>query len=218
MGASDNVVEGNYIGTDVTGTHALGKVNDGVLLINGAQFNTIGGTTALARNIISGNAGPGVALVGPGTKNNVVEGDYIGTDVTGAHALGNGASGVWISGGAQRNTIGGTTAGARDVISGNVGNGVFLTDSGTMGNVVTGDFIGTAMNGTGSLGNSGDGVFLNGVTANSITNSVICFNGAYGIEGISGSNAGTNTITGDVFTVTIGTTTYGNKLGATWFH
>ena len=54
---------------------------------------------------------------------------------------------------------------------------------------------------------------LAGVTGNSITNSLICFNGAYGIEGISGSNATNNTITRDTFIVTIGTTTYGNKLG-----
>jgi hypothetical protein len=217
-GTSDNVVAGNFIGTDATGTHALGNSGCGIVLVNAASNNTIGGTTATARNVISGNGGPGVAIVGSGTKNNVVEGDYIGTDVTGAHALHNGASGVWISGGAQQNTIGGTTAGARDVISGNGGHGVFLTDPGTTGNVVTGDFIGTAANGTGSLGNSGDGVFLNGVTANSITNSVICFNGAYGIEGISGGNATNNLITGDRFTITIGTTTYGNKLGATFYH
>jgi hypothetical protein len=217
-GSNDNVVAGNFIGTDASGTHALGNSGGEVVLANGVSSNTIGGTTAAARNVISGNTGPGVTIDGSGTTGNLVEGDYIGTDYTGAHALGNGDAGVWISGGAQQNTIGGTTAATRDVISGNVGNGVFITDPGTTGNVVTDDYIGTAANGTGSLGNSGDGVLLDGVTGNSITNSLICFNGAYGIEGISGSNATNNTITGDTFTVTIGTTTYGNKLGATFYH
>jgi hypothetical protein len=95
---------------------------------------------------------------------------------------------------------------------------VSIEGSGTTGNVVTGDYIGAAANGTGSLGNSGDGLLLDGVTGNSITNSLICFNGAYGIEGISASNATNNTIIGDTFTVTIGTTTYGNKLGSTLYH
>ena len=113
--------------------------------------------------------------------------------------------------------MGGTTAAACDVISGNSGNGVVIGGSGTTGNVVTGDDIGTAANGTGGLGNGGDGVFLDGVTGNSITNSLICYNGSYGIEGI-GSNTTNNTITGDTFTVTIGKTTYGNKRGAMYFH
>ncbi len=216
-GASDNLVEGEYIGTDVTGSVAIGNVNEGVILLGAASGNTIGGTTPAARNIISGNAGPGVAMDGSGTIDNVVEGDYIGTDGSGTHALGNGDCGVWISGGAQNNTIGGTTAAARDVISGNVAHGVYLLDPGTTGNIITGDDIGTDESGTRSLGNSGDGVMLAGVTGNRITNSLICFNGAYGIAGISGSNATNNTITGDTFIVTIGTTTYGNKYGATYF-
>ena len=148
--------------------------------------------------------------------------DNVGSGITSAPtyrdvALGNTNGGVLILVAASDNTVGGTTAGLRDVISGNVGTGVTIYSSGTTGNVVTGDDIGTAANGIGSLGNSWDGVVLDGVTGNSITNSVICFNGAYGIEGISGSNATNNTINGDTFTITIGTTTYGNKLGATYY-
>jgi hypothetical protein len=217
MGASDNLVEGDYIGTNAAGTAALGNSVCGIALVGAASGNIIGGTTAAARDVISGNAGPGVAIDGSGTTDNVVEGDYIGTDASGTHALGNGDCGVWISGGAQENTIGGTTAAARDVISGNVAHGVYLTNPGTTANLVTGDYIGTTTNGTGDLGNTGDGVALAGVSGNSITNSLVCFNGGYGIEGFSGSNATNNTITGDTFTVTIGTTTYGNKLSATYF-
>ncbi len=216
-GASDNLVEGNDIGTDVTGTHALGNTSSGVAILEGASGNTIGGTTPAARNVISGNAGPGVAIDGSGTTGNVVEGDYIGTDASGTHALANGNCGVWISGGAQDNTIGGTTAAARDVISGNAAHGVYLVGPGTTGDVVEGDYIGASASGTGSLGNAADGVMLAGVTGNEIADSLICFNGGFGVAGLSGSNAANNAITGDTFIVTIGGTTYGNKLGATYF-
>ena len=59
-----------------------------------------------ARNIISGNTGDGVLITGTGTNNNVVPGDFVGTDVTGTAALGNGASGVEIDLSAQSNVIG----------------------------------------------------------------------------------------------------------------
>ena len=54
--------------------------SNGVLIQGGATGNTIGGTTAAARNVISGNAVCGVYLIGQGTSGNVVEGDYIGTN------------------------------------------------------------------------------------------------------------------------------------------
>ena len=216
-GTTGNIVEGDYIGIDVTGSIALGNGATDVVIVNGATGNTIGGTSAGAGDVISASVGIGLAIVGPGTDDNVAAGDYIGTDATGTHALGNGSGGVSIYGGAKGNTVGGTTAAARDVISGNVGPGVSLSDSGTTGNVVTGDYIGTAANGTGNLGNSGDGVLLIGVTGSLITNSLICYNGGFGIEGI-GSNPTNNTITGDTFTVTIGSITYGNKKGATYYH
>ena len=217
-GTSNNVLAGDYIGTDDTGSHALSNGARGLLIVEEASNNTIGGTSSAARDVISGNVDTGVWIQDEGTNNNVVDGDYIGTDKTGAVAIGNGAGGVVIANGASNNIIGGSTAGALDVISGNVGTGVDITDSGTAGNFVSGDYIGTTVNGTGNLGNSGDGVLLDGVTGDSITNSLICYNGAYGIEGISGSNATNNTITGDTFTVTIGSITYGNKEGATYYH
>src|SRR5262249_38925827 len=143
-GTSGNVVEGDFIGTDPTGTNALPNQN-GVFIQNQASGNTIGGTSTTARNIISGNYQDGVHIV-DGATGNMVEGDYIGATRgrpgTGGHAatvpgpLGNGASGVAIFAGATNNTIGGTAVGAGNVISANGQNGVFLSDSGTTGNVV----------------------------------------------------------------------------------
>ena len=89
-GTTGNIVEGNYIGTDSTGLHALPNY-DGVLIQNGAADNTIGGTTAAAGDVISGNSWDGVHIVDGGTSGNVVEGNYIGVTASGSAALGNGA-------------------------------------------------------------------------------------------------------------------------------
>ena len=173
------MVAGDFIGTDVTGTTAfdssgntLGNT-DGIIIIALATDNTVGGTAAGAGNLISGNV-HGVQIAGTGTTGNVVAGDFIGTDVTGRTAvdtdgksLGNGAQGVVITGGASDNTVGGTATGARNIISGNQGYGVYLTSAGTSGNVVAGDFIGTDVTGTTafdshghSLGNTTAGVAI----------------------------------------------------------
>ena len=97
-GANDNLVEGNYVGTDETGTVGLGNNSvdvefaGGVSLDIGASGNTIGGLTATpgtgAGNLISGNTYAGV-WSGYAGSNNLVAGNLIGTDVTGTVALGN---------------------------------------------------------------------------------------------------------------------------------
>ncbi len=157
-------VEGNLIGTNFTGTQPLGN-NVGVYLADAAVNNAIGGTTPGAGNIISGNGGAGVLILHPGSTGNRVEGNYIGTDVTGNAALGNG-SGVFIGAGSSNNTIGGASAAARNIISGNRGNGIDITGVGTTGNVVAGNFIGTDLTGTAPLGNGvttfGDGIRITG--------------------------------------------------------
>ena len=123
-GASGNLITGNYIGTDVAGTTSLGNGNDGILVSSGATTNLIGGTLATAANVISGNGNPGtltgngVELSGIGTSHNTVAGNFIGTDKAGTVAIGNVIDGIRIDVGASDNTIGGTTAGAANVISG----------------------------------------------------------------------------------------------------
>ncbi|MFC1712565.1 cohesin domain-containing protein [Candidatus Poribacteria bacterium] len=158
-GTDRNVVSGNYIGTDVTGTAAVGNENLGINIGHAAQWNTIGGTTAGERNIISGNVGwCGVVIAGTGTDNNAVKGNYIGTDVSGTAALGNSDHGATIVSGAQYNTIGGTTPEERNIISGNIGNGVTINDAAN--NKVSGNYIGTDVTGKARLGNEGNGVDL----------------------------------------------------------
>ena len=160
-----NAVSGNYIGTDLTGTGALANGGAGILLTNGANSNTIGGTTAGERNVISGNTGNGLYI--SASSSNDIEGNYIGTDLTGTGALANGGAGLFLTSGANSNTIGGTTAGERNVVSGNNVNGISIY--GCTGNVLQGNYIGTDLTGTGALANGGEGVFFyNGANSNTI--------------------------------------------------
>ena len=87
--ASFNVVAGNKIGTDVSGTVALGNSSSGVEVDAGCSGNTIGGTVLVASNVISANATYGVWITGAGATGNLVQGNSIGTDITGTVALAN---------------------------------------------------------------------------------------------------------------------------------
>ncbi|HKZ26574.1 MAG TPA: hypothetical protein VJ086_01610, partial [Rubrobacteraceae bacterium] len=165
--ATDNQVLGNFVGTDENGTADLGNGNDGLEISSGADDNTVGGTTTAARNILSGNGGNGVQIIGGLlATSNEVQGNFIGTNVTGNAALGNSGDGVHISQ-AEVNTIGGTTAAARNIISGNVGDGVVLFGTDATGNKVQGNFIGTGANGTTALGND-DGVAISSANDSTI--------------------------------------------------
>jgi titin len=156
-----NVVAGNYIGTDKTGAIAVPNALSGITLAGDAHDNTIGGTTAGARNIISGNSGNGVTITGDGTTGNVIEGNYIGTNAAGTAALGNGSvwsdAGIRIDRGATHNTIGGTAAGAGNVISGNNGGGIITRGEYT---AIQGNFIGTDASGTAAVGNAYVGIWM----------------------------------------------------------
>ena len=143
-----NVVEGDYIGTNAAGTAALGNSANGVFF-SSAPYNTIGGTVAGSGDVISGNLSIGVWITS-GASDELIEGDYIGTDYTGSHSVPN-YNGVQIDAASTANTIGGTTSAARDVISGNSMWGLYITDAGTSGNVVEGDYIGTNGNGTAAV-------------------------------------------------------------------
>lgn len=132
-----NVVQGNFIGTDVTGTARLGNLQSGIYV--GNAFNTIGGSGTGEGNLFSGNGTRGVRIVGVGASNNVVQGNLIGTDVTGAFDLGNHANGVLIEEGGSNNTIGGVNDGEGNRIAYNTTNGVYVV-TGT-GNAILGNSI-----------------------------------------------------------------------------
>lgn len=172
--SSRNVVRGNYIGTDRTGTQAVGNGLEGVFIWpctqpecgGPAQENSVGGPNAGDGNVISGNRNNGVWLE---DSDNLVQGNFIGTDVTGADALGNQHDGVRVL--ASDNTIGGSAAGERNVISGNGAAGVEVLRG--SGSAINGNYIGTDATGTRAVPNE-VGVLLGGgdamVTANEIGN------------------------------------------------
>jgi len=129
-----NLVQGNFIGTDKAGTADRGNSNEGVLIEGGAG-NTVGGTTAAARNVISANQW-GVRIDGSSAMGNLVEGNNIGTDVSGTLPLGNEIYGVTLSSGASNNSVGGTATGQANTIAFNVAAGVDV-DSGTGNSILT---------------------------------------------------------------------------------
>ena len=168
VGCSGNTVQGNKIGTDVTGTQSLesGILGNGIN-INGGTDNLIGGTVAGAGNLISGNGLSGVVIQssgGGGGTANVVEGNKIGTDVTGTLALPNVENGVVLINVADDNTIGGTVSGAGNLISGNGSAGIFvgLGNLVATGTVIEGNKIGTDVKGITAVPNFGHGVQIEG--------------------------------------------------------
>jgi titin len=155
---SGATVQGNLIGTDVTGTHALGNRIGVAFHGSSASTSLLGGTGPGAGNLISGNSLYGVLS---NALHTVIQGNFIGTDVTGTHALGNGSHGVFFET-TFLSLIGGTEAGAGNLISGNGGSGVFITSSGS-GDFVQGNRIGTDVTGSQPLGNASDGVHVDNV-------------------------------------------------------
>lgn len=156
-GTNDNSIIGNLIGTNLEGNAALPNPLSGVILSEGASGNTIG-----PGNVISGNTEYGVWVSGVATTGNKVIGNLIGLNHAGDAALPNQTSGLILTGQANLNTVGGDSASSRNVISGNTNAGVYLTGTGTSGNRVLGNFIGTSASGDSAVPNSFAGVYLIG--------------------------------------------------------
>ena len=95
-----NFVQGNRVGTNAAGTSALPNTTSpaGGAVTATSPDNVIGGTKAANRNLISGNSGHGV-LIDIGRTS--VQGNFIGTDITGTHAIPNGGDGIHLTGGQQ---------------------------------------------------------------------------------------------------------------------
>ncbi len=179
-----HTVQGNYIGTDASGTADLGNTQNGVYLRN-TRNNVVGGLVTGTRNVISGNGLSGVFMESAGATGNVVQGNYIGTNATGTAGVGNDLNGVTTSE-APNNTIGGDTVESRNIISANGRHGVSIgidTTSGSTGITVKNNYIGTDLTGNACLGNQRDGVFVNrGSVSHTIVDNVITCNGRNGVN------------------------------------
>jgi titin len=154
LGATSNLIVGNFVGTDATGSVALGNAN-GLELTN-APGNWIGGPAVGQRNLFSGNALAGVAVLGSAASNNIIAGNAIGTDAPGRRALANQTQGIYLS--APKTLIGGTQPGAGNLISGNNNVGISVGDLWTVGTVIQGNWIGLQADGASPLGNLWHGI------------------------------------------------------------
>src|SRR5262249_49965455 len=128
---------------------------------------TIGGTTPAARNVISGHLQYGVDVNASGRTGIQIQGNYIGADVSGSVALGNGDAGINF-GGARGGVIGGVTSGAGNVIAGSTGAG-FISGNGIVlfgvfldGARIQGNFIGVGADGVTQLSNNSNGILVDG--------------------------------------------------------
>lgn len=203
--AAANKIEKNRIGTSSDGMSPIPNLGSGVAIraLTGnacsdfpARRNVIGGLGL--GNVISGNGQHGVELVCPKVFQTIVQGNKIGTDITGTSAMPNGRAGIFLSG-ATLSEIGGsgaTASSARNIISGNTTHGIQLQDGASL-NKVTGNYIGVGANGTLPLGNGGDGIYMaSNATGNTIggpdenAGNIIANNGrnGVGLTGDAGSN------------------------------
>ncbi len=208
---SANFIRANYIGTNAAGTAALANGGSGIQLMSTSSSTTIGGTSAGARNVISGNGLHGIASSDPFSS---IVGNYVGTDATGTFAVPNGASGIWTDGISAQ--IGNGTPGGGNLISGNTHYGIVLAEPGveparpdalkkgqSANYFLLGNYIGTDATGTQPVPNQLSGIASDTPYYVEIGQSVwpnkIAYNGNRGIE-VTGSGPviiGPNSIFGN---------------------
>ncbi len=206
----NNILQGNYIGTVADGSAAAGNAGGGLYITSGG--NLIGGTTAALRNLVSGNGigdTPGIEINGAAATGNLLLGNYIGVNAAGTAAIGNASEGIVVYGGAANTTIGGTAAGAGNLIAGNsdpTSSGLWISGGG--GNLIQGNRFGTSADGTLAIGNGYAGILIDNASDNTIGGTVagagnVIANAvvAHGVA-IQGASAQRNAI--------LGNTIYGN--------
>ncbi len=207
-GVVGNTITGNHIGLDLTGMVDLGNGFDGIFIGLGAQNNLVGGDEPAERNVISGNELEGIAIHGSETAGNIVSGNYIGTSADGLAALANTLAGMRIYGGGHNNTIGGDTEGEKNIISGNLTEGVLIEGEEAIDNVISGNYIGTDVTGMAALPNLSDGIELDSAIDNLVggdeagERNVISGNSEKGIY-INGSAATGNVVSGNYIGVDV---------------
>jgi CSLREA domain-containing protein len=211
-GAYGTIIQGNYIGTNASGTAAsptpngtFGLYSAGVL-VDTSSNTQIGGTTPAKRNVIAGNHADGIALWNPGITGTVIQGNYVGVGSDGVTALGNGGSGgsfgaegggITLRNFIANTLIGGSTAGAGNIIANNGPYGI-VDYSGTQttiqGNTISGQTkLGIFLGGSQHLvenntitSNAGDGIRLTS-SQDTVQNNVISSNTGAGVTVTGGS-------------------------------
>ena len=211
-GARDNTVAANRIGTNPAGSAAIANGGNGIWLTQGANGNEIGGTEYIDAatsqqnnptgskgtvtpvfvvpplgNLVSGNSGDGV-LIDMGSRDNVLNGNFIGTTADGDAAIGNSGNGVSIIGANGNSLVGCKVVNDPfvyyNVVSGNKLNGLLVTNSDNT--TVQGNFFGVGANNTSAVGNNGNGILVNGSSENTVVGGVIPLGNVSGDNTLNG--------------------------------
>ncbi len=197
--STDNVVRGNYFGLAPDGASELPMAGNAVVIYD-SEGNTLGGSTAADRNVIAGGTDPGTVVIGiapldadPLTiaQDNLIQGNFLGTDATGTVGLGPLSAAIYILD-APANTVGGS---APNVIADAGLWGVAVVSAGAVGNLIDGNLIGVGADGVTALPIASDGVRLYlGAADTTISNNVIAHGLANGV-GLRDDCGTGNTIT-----------------------
>ncbi len=162
-GSANDTIAGNFLGTSASGLAAQGNGSWGIDLNGAGSGIVVGGTTTADRNVISASPEGGLALNGTSVTDTLIEGNDIGVGADGTTALGNGGyGGILILSGSSGNTIGGTVAGAGNIIADNNATGIQIWNNSSSSAI-----LGNSIFGNASLGIdlNADGVTPNGVGA-----------------------------------------------------
>jgi hypothetical protein len=222
--ASGLLVQGNYIGTQVNGTSTLPAGTLAGIEVQSGMNNTFGGTTPAARNVVAGTyntqrgtpLGDGFVLANGGIGGTLIQGNYIGTQVNGTSALANnnGIS-LYLTDGDNDIVIGGMTAGARNIISGNQSDGLYISNNSALPNNVSvlNNYIGTDVSGAAAIPNAGNGLNVSSIGGGTFgasgAGNVISGNTLYGVN-----NYGANTLQSNLIgTNASGTSALPNQAG-----
>lgn len=190
-GVAGTVIAGNRIGTNGLGSAAVPNGAEGVTLQSGATGTTVGGAGASDRNLISGNKNAGVVIRDAATSNNLIEGNNIGLDASGAVKIPNGQAGVAIFEGSD-NRVGGDGSLILQFISGNTREGVYI-ESAPGTKIGRSTSIGTGFNTSIAIGNTREGVLVSDSTGVVARPGIVAGNGLAGMA-VVGSSASGNTL------------------------
>lgn len=152
--SSNNVIQGNIIGPRIDGVSFNVSQRNCIRLVNGGN-SQVGGTTAAARNVVN-SCNEGIVL--QNSHANTLQGNYIGVDLNGESAAGLtiGLRGITITS-ARGNLIGGSTAGAGNVVSNTASGfdngGIVVSGLSSENTVIKGNRIGTNADGTSAIPN-----------------------------------------------------------------
>jgi parallel beta-helix repeat protein len=213
--STGNIIKGNYIGLDATGTTPRGNVDHGLYVGSGCNSTIIGGNHTLGEGNVISACGSGSGIFIESSSSHIIKGNYIGLNAAGTVSVAgppffNGGSGIYIRNNSRLNTIGSNTAGEGNVIAGNRDRGIILLNACNKG-TIQGNYVGIAADGLtagSNFGNVSHNIELNTTDSCLVDKNIVCSSSNGGVYLWSANH---NTITGNYAGVAKdGLTAYGN--------